>query len=39
MAFITVAQVGEIPPGKAKQVSASGKTVALFNSNEFAYPG
>lgn len=31
MAFTTVARVSEIPDGGGKQVSAGGKTLALFN--------
>jgi nitrite reductase/ring-hydroxylating ferredoxin subunit len=37
MAFITVAQTGDVPPGKGKQVSVNGKTVALFNVNGTFY--
>jgi nitrite reductase (NADH) small subunit/3-phenylpropionate/trans-cinnamate dioxygenase ferredoxin subunit len=31
MAFVKVATVQEVPPGKAKQVTAGGKTLAVFN--------
>lgn len=31
MAFVKVATVHEIPPGKAKQVKVGGRAVALFN--------
>lgn len=31
MAFMTAARVGEIPPGKGKQVTVGGKTLALFH--------
>jgi nitrite reductase/ring-hydroxylating ferredoxin subunit len=31
MAFIKVATAQEVPPGKAKQITAGGRTVALFN--------
>ncbi len=31
MAFIRVASVQEIPPGGAKQVTANGKIIGLFN--------
>jgi nitrite reductase/ring-hydroxylating ferredoxin subunit len=37
MAFTTVAQVADIPAGKAKQVTLNGKTVAVFNSNGTFY--
>jgi len=37
MAFTKVAQVADIPAGKAKQVSVNGKTVAVFNSNGTFY--
>jgi nitrite reductase/ring-hydroxylating ferredoxin subunit len=33
MAFVKVATVSEVPPGKAKQAKVGGKTVALFNVN------
>jgi nitrite reductase/ring-hydroxylating ferredoxin subunit len=33
MAFTKVAQVSDVPQGKAKQISVNGKTVALFNVN------
>ncbi|MBM4073243.1 MAG: non-heme iron oxygenase ferredoxin subunit [Planctomycetes bacterium] len=33
MAFTTVARVGEISVGGAKQVTVAGKTLALFNVN------
>jgi nitrite reductase/ring-hydroxylating ferredoxin subunit len=31
MAFIKVAQVQEVPPGTAKQITVNGQTIALFN--------
>jgi 3-phenylpropionate/trans-cinnamate dioxygenase ferredoxin component len=31
MAFVKVAAVGEVPPGKGKQVVVNGRPVALFN--------
>jgi nitrite reductase/ring-hydroxylating ferredoxin subunit len=31
MAFVKVATVQEVPPGKAKQVKVGGKTLAVFN--------
>jgi nitrite reductase (NADH) small subunit/3-phenylpropionate/trans-cinnamate dioxygenase ferredoxin subunit len=31
MAFIPVAKVQDVPPGKAKQIQVSGRTLALFN--------
>jgi nitrite reductase/ring-hydroxylating ferredoxin subunit len=31
MAFMTAARVGEIPPGKGKQIVIAGKTLAVFN--------
>jgi nitrite reductase/ring-hydroxylating ferredoxin subunit len=31
MPFTKVATIQEIPPGKAKQIKAGGRTVALFN--------
>jgi nitrite reductase/ring-hydroxylating ferredoxin subunit len=31
MAFTKVATVGEVPPGRAKQVTVGGRPVALFN--------
>jgi nitrite reductase/ring-hydroxylating ferredoxin subunit len=37
MAFVNVATVGEVPPGQAKQVTVSGKTLALFNVNGTFY--
>jgi nitrite reductase/ring-hydroxylating ferredoxin subunit len=37
MAFTTVAQVADIPAGKAKQVTVNGKTLAVFNSNGSFY--
>lgn len=33
MAFVKVATVQEVPPGQAKQVQVSGKTLAVFNIN------
>ena len=29
--FVTVSRVGEIPPGRARQVTVEGRWVALFN--------
>ena len=37
MAFTKVAQVADIPAGKAKQVSVNGKTLAVFNSDGTFY--
>ncbi|HMF16630.1 MAG TPA: non-heme iron oxygenase ferredoxin subunit [Gemmataceae bacterium] len=37
MGFTTVAQVADIPAGKAKQVTVNGKTLAVFNSNGAFY--
>jgi nitrite reductase/ring-hydroxylating ferredoxin subunit len=37
MAFVKVATVSEVPPGKAKQVKASDKTLAIFNVNGTFY--
>ncbi len=31
MAFVKVATVSEVPPGKAMQVKVSGKTLGIFN--------
>jgi nitrite reductase/ring-hydroxylating ferredoxin subunit len=31
MAYVKVATVQELPPGKAKQVTIQGRTVAIFN--------
>jgi nitrite reductase/ring-hydroxylating ferredoxin subunit len=31
MAFVKVATVSEVPPGKAKQAKVGGKTLAVFN--------
>jgi nitrite reductase (NADH) small subunit len=31
MAFVNVAKVSEVPPGKAKQAKVGGKTLAVFN--------
>jgi nitrite reductase/ring-hydroxylating ferredoxin subunit len=31
MAFVKVATVAEVPPGRGKQVSVNGRQVALFN--------
>jgi nitrite reductase (NADH) small subunit/3-phenylpropionate/trans-cinnamate dioxygenase ferredoxin subunit len=33
MAFVKVATVQEVPPGKSKQAKAGGKTLAIFNVN------
>lgn len=37
MAFVKVAVVQEVPPGKSKQVIVGGKTLALFNVNGTFY--
>jgi nitrite reductase (NADH) small subunit/3-phenylpropionate/trans-cinnamate dioxygenase ferredoxin subunit len=37
MAFVKVATVSEVPPGKAKQVKVGGKTLAIFNVNGTFY--
>lgn len=37
MAFVKVATVREVPPGKSKQVQAGGKVLALFNVNGTFY--
>jgi nitrite reductase/ring-hydroxylating ferredoxin subunit len=37
MAFTKVVQVNEIAPGRAKQLSLAGKTLALFNVNGTFY--
>ncbi len=33
MAFVKVATVQEVPPGKSKQAKVGGKTLAIFNVN------
>jgi nitrite reductase/ring-hydroxylating ferredoxin subunit len=33
MAFVKVATVQEVPPGKSKQATVAGKALALFNVN------
>lgn len=37
MAFVKVATVQEIPPGKSKQAKVGGKTLAVFNVNGSFY--
>ena len=37
MAFVKVASVQEVPPGKAKQAKIGSKTLALFNVNGTVY--
>jgi nitrite reductase (NADH) small subunit/3-phenylpropionate/trans-cinnamate dioxygenase ferredoxin subunit len=37
MAFVKVATLQEVPPGKSKQTQAGGKTLALFNVNGTFY--
>ena len=37
MAFVTVATVSQVPPGKAKQAKVGTKTLAIFNVNGSFY--
>ena len=37
MAFVTVANVSEVPPGKGKQAKVGSKTLALFNVDGHFY--
>ena len=37
MPFITAAKIGDIPPGKGKQIDIGGKTLALFNCDGAYY--
>jgi nitrite reductase/ring-hydroxylating ferredoxin subunit len=37
MAFVTVATLPEVPPGRGKQVTVQGWTLALFNVNGTIY--